>query len=89
MFLMPVAVKSRDHPRIRGEKALRADLVYTNLGSPPHTRGKATSDLVHAIALGITPAYAGKRKPVEEGGLGLEDHPRMRGEKCRLKNSIE
>ena len=51
----------RDHPRSRGEKALRADLVYTNLGSPPLTRGKVLRVAAGHLPRGITPAHAGKR----------------------------
>ena len=37
-------VKSGDHPRIRGEKAVMVVIFSPNLGSPPHTRGKVRAE---------------------------------------------
>ena len=56
-----LCISCRDHPRIRGEKDTLK--VHTNdqVGSPPHTRGKAAFPVVVQLIIGITPAYAGKR----------------------------
>ena len=50
----------RDHPRIRGEKLAESQAVSLVLGSPPHTRGKASVMCFASHTAGITPAYAGK-----------------------------
>ena len=75
---------ARDHPRMRGEKALRAYLRASVAGSPPHARGKGRRTSPPSPRRRITPACAGKRHP-HRRNLGLRpDHPRMRGEKCGL-----
>ena len=53
--------RARDHPRLRGEK--EAGLIETERagGSPPLTRGKEDHQPNGSEAIGITPAYAGKR----------------------------
>ena len=52
----------KDHPRMCGEKP-RAYLVMSMLwGSPPHVRGKVLPDRGRVLGVGITPAYAGKRR---------------------------
>ena len=54
-------------------------------GSPPHTRGKALSEMYSRLDAGITPAYAGKSPPPQcQTGL-CRDHPRIRGEKPILR----
>ena len=71
----------KDHPRIRGEKGAKPSPRGKEGGSPPHTRGKAAMRPTETGQGGITPAYAGKRyAPCSRGG-GVEDHPRIRGEK--------
>ena len=52
----------RDHPRMRGEKVTFSGVVYHYIGSPPHARGKASSDSIVGSPNGITPACAGKRR---------------------------
>ena len=52
----------RDHPRLCGEKATPAAPLRHSTGSPPPMRGKANTIDYSAIALGITPAYAGKSR---------------------------
>ena len=73
--------QERDHPRTRGEKLLIPLIHLVPIGSPPHTRGKATLTFIRAGKSGITPAHAGK----SSGGCcrihGQWDHPRTRGEK--------
>ena len=73
--------RRRDHPRLRGEK--RRGFItrtYTH-GSPPLTRGKEVERLLLFLLLGITPAYAGKRRNRAINRRIARDHPRLRGEK--------
>ena len=51
----------RDHPRLCGEKLILICLLGIIQGSPPPMRGKAGDRNVFPLAIGITPAYAGKR----------------------------
>ena len=55
-----VPAGTEDHPRICGEKKGRKTANQLRIGSPPHMRGKAARVCVGGIAVGITPAYAGK-----------------------------
>ena len=50
-----------DHPRVCGEKSLTLLMAGLSTGSPPRMRGKVVTVDRNQIALGITPAYAGKR----------------------------
>ena len=50
-----------DHPRVCGEKAVRAMVAAETLGSPPRMRGKADDASETCQNFRITPAYAGKR----------------------------
>ena len=50
----------RDHPRTRGEKVRTSGSKKVQIGSPPHTRGKALPFDVFELQRGITPAHAGK-----------------------------
>ena len=51
----------RDHPRVCGEKRASSMSQTLLLGSPPRMRGKEERQSGGCAALGITPAYAGKR----------------------------
>ena len=44
-------------------------------------RGKVSTAKVFSFGLGITPAYAGKRRKDHSGGHDKQDHPRLCGEK--------
>ncbi len=74
----------RDHPRLCGEKAKKARQTPADRGSPPPMRGKAQDRLSRHQLEGITPAYAGKRKNPHCKSQGLQDHPRLCGEKCKM-----
>ncbi len=74
----------RDHPRIRGEKPWSPSFSYPIRGSPPHTRGKEHQPLSQPVSGRITPAYAGKSAAAAKTSPGLQDHPRIRGEKFRF-----
>ena len=50
-----------DHPRTCGEKRSRGGDNLLEQGSPPHMRGKGQSSDWIDVAIGITPAHAGKR----------------------------
>ena len=52
---------SRDHPRVGGEKPSQKGCGSCPAGSPPHGRGKVDLDGGLSEAVGITPAWAGKR----------------------------
>ena len=72
---------TRDHPRVCGEKTLTNRNTRVGAGSPPRMRGKGLECRLVPFRLGITPAYAGKRK--NHGGVPDPrlDHPRVCGEK--------
>ena len=53
--------RSRDHPRIRGEKLFVQLPDNRQRGSPPHVRGKVVHLAIVPCGEGITPACAGKR----------------------------
>ena len=53
--------KFRDHPRVGGEKGSKDGWNTDGTGSPPRGRGKVEEDDSFEGALGITPAWAGKR----------------------------
>ena len=72
-----------DHPRMGGEKMLRALLEPNTPGSPPHGRGKAKELAARLLAKGITPAWAGKSEASDFRPLLWQDHPRMGGEKTK------
>ena len=52
---------AQDHPRVCGEKTLMRFVLFAVWGSPPRMRGKGNSRGILQRAIGITPAYAGKR----------------------------
>ena len=86
--IFTVLSSERDHPRLRGEKAIRTRRRKKKRGSPPLTRGKAPICLISSFLCGITPAYAGKRRREPRFFHGCWDHPRLRGEKrpsCRAE----
>ena len=74
------AFSTRDHPRVRGEHALRVGRDFEGVGSSPHTRG-AQGMLQHAVGhRRIIPAYAGSTCCSLEAASTAWDHPRIRGE---------
>ena len=76
----------RDHPRICGEKRVKSCLVVAVTGSPPHMRGKVLCVLRDMLAVGITPAYAGKSQKPKRHTANAWDHPRICGEKILLQS---
>ena len=71
----------QDHPRVCGEKHGAPVSLMCSLGSPPRMRGKATFSGRHRLAVGITPAYAGKSERTDWTTTYRKDHPRVCGEK--------
>ena len=82
--MVPVApAPCWDHPRVGGEKVTRLPTFRRKTGSPPRGRGKANAFDITSPILGITPAWAGKRKPPPGDKSGGGDHPRVGGEKLQ------
>ena len=74
----------QDHPRLCGEKApIHTDTPYFS-GSPPPMRGKVRRNFPTKGDIGITPAYAGKRKSERQSEADYQDHPRLCGEKSEI-----
>ena len=74
----------KDHPRLCGEKRLLSIVLDLSMGSPPPMRGKVDKGSIFAKSLGITPAYAGKRRHAVCGAVNCGDHPRLCGEKSEI-----
>ena len=70
-----------DHPRVCGEKLFFVRLRHCLVGSPPRMRGKVVCNETGKGGQGITPAYAGKRRPTAMKMQASQDHPRVCGEK--------
>ena len=83
--LCPSGRRSKDHPRMGGEKTLKYELNEGKRGSPPHGRGKVYLGPQLGAGNGITPAWAGKSPPRSLAARQCEDHPRMGGEKISRK----
>ena len=77
------AAGQQDHPRVCGEKHGDGAVAVHDAGSPPRMRGKVEAELAVVKAVGITPAYAGKRWPAPRGRWPCRDHPRVCGEKTK------
>ena len=75
---------TKDHPRVCGEKISQTVPHLFRLGSPPRMRGKGIKQRNSRVAMGITPAYAGKRECPTEGAPAAGDHPRVCGEKSQF-----
>ena len=71
-----------DHPRLCGEKRSSESFCSPEWGSPPPMRGKVLGFQKQHSTIGITPAYAGKRRDPLPVCFLLKDHPRLCGEKC-------
>ena len=64
-----------------GEKAYSLVILFVDVGSPPHVRGKETAVVILACIDRITPACAGKSIDGFCDFFDIQDHPRMCGEK--------
>ncbi len=74
-----------DHPRVCGEKLTKVFLISAVRGSPPRMRGKASLPQLLLLPVGITPAYAGKRSRQASCRCRSGDHPRVCGEKEKMR----
>ena len=70
-----------DHPRACGEKTPVRFYENGVPGSPPRMRGKGVKARYERVAVGITPAHAGKRRRSPSTPRRWKDHPRACGEK--------
>ena len=71
----------KGHPRVCGEKTFAVWENVPGAGSPPHVRGKASTNGLYPTFAGITPACAGKSHWESLRRSPPEDHPRVCGEK--------
>ena len=74
-----------DHPRVCGEKRQNLGPHTARKGSPPRMRGKVNQYVHDELRLGITPAYAGKSGFGSSSSAECWDHPRVCGEKWRIR----
>ena len=79
-------LRSRDHPRLCGEKIVSNGRSIDAPGSPPPMRGKAQFLNIHLQNYRITPAYAGKSFQSDRPKAAVRDHPRLCGEKYTVPN---
>ena len=79
--VMSFLVTCRDHPRLCGEKPVCTGDLKAAGGSPPPMRGKGFQGQLVVLAIGITPAYAGKSDKMYQESQQYQDHPRLCGEK--------
>ena len=78
-----LTTRSWDHPRVCGEKSRVCPRSDPGTGSPPRVRGKARGCLRRPVSQRITPACAGKSRPLAGLPPAFQDHPRVCGEKCQ------
>ena len=64
-----------------GEKLSNCLKLHEDLGSPPRGRGKVDAGIAEIEIVGITPAWAGKRRVLSVPIRSTQDHPRIGGEK--------
>ena len=74
--------RSRDHPRVCGEKIRYFPPLIKGWGSPPRVRGKEGEGKCRKNLSRITPACAGKSRTRSGAPVAFWDHPRVCGEKC-------
>ena len=81
--------RTRDHPRVCGEKDKAAEKAQHLRGSPPRMRGKELLAADDLQTLRITPARAGKRPGWADSGCQRGDHPCVCGEKRFASASLD
>ena len=72
---------------MRGEDVTPVAPGVEGTGSPPHARGRRTPLARLSQTIGITPACAGKTPRTHTEARHCPDHPRMRGEDIKRRNS--
>ena len=80
-------MQAEDHPRMCGENQSLVPIILSDSGSPPHVRGKHEYANLKAVALGITPACAGKTQISPKYVSASRDHPRMCGENLTISRT--
>ena len=73
------------HPRMRGERATRAGTTGAARGSSPHARGTRRIRPGASVPARFIPACAGNARSASCRRLISSVHPRMRGERRRLR----
>ena len=68
------------HPRSRGEYSSRQSAQFSELGSPPLTRGILSSQATEKPKVWFTPAHAGNTFVTRKFIKIFQVHPRSRGE---------
>ena len=68
------------HPRLRGEHMDVQRCLRKRNGSSPLTRGALRRRIGRAGWRRLIPAYAGSTQPVARQVVGVQAHPRLRGE---------
>ena len=81
LTIQKMTTRSRDHPRVCGEKGAAFLAFSSYWGSPPRVRGKGRVADYRQGPCGITPACAGKRRGCCYSRQSGWDHPRVCGEK--------
>ena len=85
----PQRSRTRDHPRVCGEKTFCSQRFCPLPGSPPRMRGKVGEFVPPVGSDRITPAYAGKSCRAGRSRWQARDHPRVCGEKnCPLMYAL-
>ena len=77
-----------DHPRVCGEKYADWLDCSMTVGSPPRVRGEAVKSWACAEYGRITPACAGRRCIWNRRTPADEDHPRVCGEKPKIREAV-
>ena len=75
---------NEDHPRLCGEKRGACNHNKVIMGSPPPVRGKVDNIPEDERLNRITPACAGKSRSRYRTLNGVQDHPRLCGEKFAM-----
>ena len=73
-----------EHPRARGENSTPATRPRRRRGTSPRTRGKLRFGIRFDIFERNIPAHAGKTVPHAPAPGAAPEHPRARGENCRV-----
>ncbi len=79
--------KGADHPRMRGERDVLTNWAQHKAGSSPHARGTPPKHARDGRAVRIIPACAGNAPHAHPCAKGGSDHPRMRGERLRMRTA--
>ena len=79
----------QDHPRIRGTNTIQQSLVFSDLGSSPHTRDKSHIPCLPSAQAGIIPAYAGQIHISTRLHQREQDHPRIRGTNMAHRRNLK